>query len=227
MEMSDDVDGSESELYHLTSPEMRILYYVLGAALRKTLDTIESVDVRVGLEGLICMKETDAVSAGLPCETVIQRQKYKLLIANNDFYEAFRVLEEETLKPMCVNMRKLALLGKCFKQYFECQLSTSLAYEIVRSLFDEAIQKLGVDVCCNELSYRLIRYYYYYVGTTFNDFVANQFRNMKHDVEMDRNLSKRLKILTNVKIVSSVTEKDHLSQVAGQCSGAGLEVEGT
>ena len=132
-------------------------------------------------------------------------------------------LEEETLKPMCVNMRKLALLGKCFKQYFECQLSTSLAYEIVRSLFDEAIQKLGVDVCCNELSYRLIRYY---AGTTFNDFVANQFRNMKHDVEMDRNLSKRLKILTNVKIVSSVTEKDHLSQVAGQCSGAGLEVEG-
>jgi hypothetical protein len=226
---SESDEESENQSYvkrkdSLTLPEMRVLYYILGAALRKTLDTIDNEEHRVALEELICMKESDAMAAELPCEMIIRRQRFRLLFPNKEFFEAFCALEEETVKPMCVNMRKLALLGKSFKQYFESQLNSSLAYEIICSLFNKAIKELNIQECCSLLSYRLIRYY---VGTTFNDFVANQFRNMKHDVEMDRNLSKRLKILTNVKIVTSVTEKDqtHISVDSAALGGGGEDTD--
>jgi hypothetical protein len=211
----------------VTQQGKQVAYYVTGAALHAALGLCYdgSEEVKLLKENLCFADDKQAIlSSEVPCQLTVTRQRNRLLYPKKHVYDVMQSLESDVLIPLLGNNRLLACLRNMLSRYVETQVEASGVYERMAIIFAKALgwtkveraestaeesieeeclsdyqSNAGDDKSLPErLATKMVRYY---VGSTFNDFIAHKARALEHDRDFSKRVAFRMKVLTK-RIVS-------------------------
>ena len=215
-----EVTGKEMHELHnsedLNVQHQQIVYYIAGAAFHKILDTFPhggdtkeaklALEYRRALLSSLTIDEDRVDKTDLPTGLVKMRMRTQLHYVCRELYDITIRFEESIIKPLLTNSRQLAMLGNSYGQYVQSIIGGSGFEQEFAGLFCSAMLSKYGDVLqpdkdvldkVESLAHGLAcRYIKYYVSTSFNDFTAIKFRELGHDMEIDRALNHRTKVLT-------------------------------
>lgn len=147
-------EKSEEINSFVSTSVLKILYYVLGAAIRSALGTIRTLVTTLKLGELLepildcitnclCINVDDAKHQNLPYHLVESRQRKigALILPSCNIFNIIMDLEQYILKPLLGTTKAIASLGSDFITYVKLRVEAEGFYSMVDKLLYNAFEK--------------------------------------------------------------------------------------
>jgi len=204
------------QTFEPTKQLTQIIYYITGAALHSALSLCKC-EKKLTINDFEMAKNKLAYSGGYeeakkndcPADLVNQRSNKNLLFPVSELYDICLDMEKNILIPLLEKTDLLANLGNLMCIYLEREVqymqypeSFTSVFEVALGLYpdfnteltDERVESMH----CDDYLPRILaeKFYRYYLGSCFNDFMKHKVRLMKCDLEFDNSVAFRISLIS-------------------------------